>query len=213
MITNVIITAGATRNNIDSMRVITANSSGRTGVLIAECFEQRGYSVHLLGSPLALLQPNCPGKTEEYSSTDDLLIKLERLIKKHPSSIVIHCAAVGDFTVRNAQNLKIPSGQAITLTLHPTPKILDRIKSWDETVTLASFKAAAPATTNEDLQSICITQLERTQSDVVLGNVLGRLEEDVLVQTPTHSEWFKNRTDGIIRLIDVLEEISRTKEI
>ena len=213
MINEVLITAGATRNNIDSMRVITANSTGRTGVLIANLLQDRGYSVHFLGSPLALSQPECPEKTEEYSSTDDLLEKMRLWIQRHPNSIVVHCAAVGDFTVKNSESAKIPSGKPITLTLHPTPKILDQIKVWDEQVTLASFKAAPPLTSHKSLAEICLRQLQRTQSDVVLGNVLGRLQKHVLIQTSENSVWFQNRDDGLSRLVDELEEISARKKI
>ena len=195
------------------MRVLTANSTGRTGVLISQQFEERGYSVHFMGSPLALTQSNCPASVEEYGSTRDLLNKMEYWIKKHPSSIVVHCAAVGDFEIQDSINQKIPSGTTISLTLHPTPKILDQIRSWDKNVTLGSFKAAPPKTTFTELKTICIKQLRRTNSDVVFGNILGQLESDVLIQAPYYNEIHPNRDDGLKRLTDILDEVSRNKKI
>ena len=62
--TKILITAGATRNPIDSMRCITANASGRTGVGIAERLAE--YDVTLFGSPIACLRTTGVKKVIEF---------------------------------------------------------------------------------------------------------------------------------------------------
>lgn len=173
----VILTAGATRNPIDAMRYISARSTGATGVWLARALTARGVRVHLLGSAETLLRagPDAAASREEFRSTRDLMARLQRLLTEAPGAAVIHSAAVGDYEAEPRAD-KIPSGQAtLTLTLHPTPKILDHIKPWSPESYLVSFKAAGPGTTTEGLRALCEGQRLRTSSDLVLGNVLGAL--------------------------------------
>lgn len=197
----ILITAGATRNPIDSMRSITAHSSGATGVYIAHKLESEGRQCTLMGSNIALMQPKCPHEQIEFTSTRDLLDKMKAWTLQHPTGIIIHAAAVGDFEVRNSTDGKIASGSTLKLELYPTPKIVDAIKSWSLETTLISFKAAAPNTPLEQVEQIALKQLHRTQSDLVFANVLGNLQENVLVISNSKAEWFTQRSDGIDALI------------
>ena len=200
----ILITAGATRNPIDSMRSITAHSSGKTGVYIAQRLESAGRQCTLMGSNTALLQPNCPAERVEFTSTRDLLDKMETWTLQYPTGIIIHAAAVGDFEVRNSNSGKIASGSTFTLELYPTPKIVDAIKTWSSEIRLVSFKAAAPNTPLEEVEQIAQKQCLRTQSDIVFANILGKLHENVLVLSTTQSKWFFKRTDGIESLIQTI---------
>ena len=200
----VLITAGATRNPIDSMRSITAHSSGKTGVYIAHRLESAGRQCTLMGSNIALMQPNCPAGGIEFTSTRDLLDKMKAWTLQHPTGIIIHAAAVGDFEVRNTNSGKIASGSTLTLELFPTPKIVDAIRTWSPEIRLVSFKAAAPNTSLEEVEQIAQKQCLRTQSDIVFANILGNLHENVLVLSETTSEWFSKRTDGLESLIDAI---------
>lgn len=201
---SVLITAGATRNPIDSMRCITANSSGQTGTYIAHHLVAHGMDCTLMGSNLALLQPNCPDKTIEFTSTRDLLTKMKSWILEHPHGIIVHAAAVGDFEVPATNKGKIASGGSITLDLQPTPKIVDEIKIWSEHARLVSFKAAAPNSTQEQLQSIALKQLKRTKSDLIFANVLDNLNNNILLLSESQSTWFEKRSDGINALINAI---------
>lgn len=204
----VLITAGATRNPIDSMRFISANSSGQTGAWLASALQNLGYTVYVLGSPraLAILPTTITGW--EYGSTRDLEAQMREWIQTHPTGIVIHCSAVGDFECRAKDNQKISSGQSITLELFPTPKILDQIKDWAPTCILVSFKAAPPLTTDAELLNIASKQLQRTASDLVFANVIGRTNVDVLLVQPSAHQLYRERSDGLTALIDTLEQFS-----
>ena len=68
----VLITAGATRNPLDAVRLLTARSSGRTGVGIARDLLARGVKVHLLGSAEACLRaPDI--QSEEYGRSKSVV--------------------------------------------------------------------------------------------------------------------------------------------
>ncbi len=178
----VLITAGATRNPIDSMRYISAHASGKTGATIARSLIQKA-NVTALCSPLA--ESNMPPEiqTSVFGSTSDLMEKMQTWIGQNPDCVVIHSAAVGDYEVQHSStNQKIASGQnQVTLELKPTPKILDRIQEWSETAVVISFKAAAPATTTEELASIAHDQLLRTNSNMVFANNIDHIERGIML--------------------------------
>lgn len=200
----VLITAGATRNPIDSMRSITSNSSGATGVYISQKLYYNERTITLMGSNVALLQPKCPTNRIEFTSTRDLLTKMNAWVVEHPTGIVVHAAAVGDFEVTNTHSGKLASGSTLNLELQPTPKIIDHIKQWSHDVYLVSFKAAAPNTSLESLELIAQKQLQRTKSDLVFGNILGNLNKDVMLMSTNSTQVFTNRQDGLDALIDMI---------
>jgi phosphopantothenoylcysteine decarboxylase/phosphopantothenate--cysteine ligase len=159
------------------MRYLSAHSSGRTGVAIAQAAPG---DVFLLGSPEARLRgPDVAGET--FGSTRDLLARMEGWCRAHPTGVVVHACAVGDYEVAEAGG-KIPSGQAeLTLTLRPTPKILDRIRGWSPDLRIVSFKAAPPESTPTDLARIAEAQRARTDSALVFANTIGRLSEGIVL--------------------------------
>lgn len=202
---HILITAGATRNFIDSMRCITANASGKTGVALANRFATMNCDVHILGSPLALAQQIHGPSTEEYSSTRDLLERMQQWVREHPNGIVIHSAAVGDFEMKETRTDKIKSGGNLILELQPTPKILDLLKLWSTNLFVVSFKAAGPQTTMEELQHIAHAQRIRSQSDIVFANVLAHTHADILLCTDKETRYHATRTAAID---DLLERIT-----
>ncbi len=196
----VVVTAGATRNPVDAIRYLSAHSSGRTGGHVAAALAAHGADVTMLASPEAWLRlqaerPDDAARVAcvEYSSTDDLLDKLQTWVRAHPGGLVVHAAAVGDYAVAERSTGKLPSGKAeLVLRLRPTPKILDLIRDWDPTVHLVSFKAAAPGTSAPQLEEIARAQLTRTGSRLVFANVIGNLQSLVLLverdSTTTHTD-------------------------
>jgi phosphopantothenoylcysteine decarboxylase/phosphopantothenate--cysteine ligase len=161
--------------------------------------------VHLLGSTEALLRAEgTPFGHEAYGSTRDLLDRLRAHVVAAPSSGIVHSAAVGDYEALPSAG-KIPSGQAtLSLTLQPTPKILDAIRGWGLTGPLVSFKAASPETTDEALVAIARAQLRRTGSDRVFANVIGRTGANVFLVDEADAIRFEARAAAIAALQDWL---------
>lgn len=195
-----LITAGATRNPIDAVRYISAHSSGRTGVVLACSLRDAGVEPWLLGSAEARLRaPELPG--EEYRSTRELMGIMEAWVRANPGGAVLHACAVGDYEV-DTQSSKVPSGQPEwTLRLTPTPKIADHVRGWGLTGPYVTFKAASPETTLPELEAIAQRQRQRTGSDLVFANVLGRLGVDVLL-VGEQTRHFSERTPAVEALVE-----------
>ena len=203
---DVLITAGATRNPIDAMRFISAHSTGRTGAWLAGALEDT-HSITVLGSPEALA--HCPPTVaqEAYTSTDDLMTKMRTWVDAHPDGLVIHAAAVGDYAVAPIAG-KIASGQeSVTLTLRPTPKILDAIRGWSPSVRIVSFKAAPPETDEASLEAIAAAQGVRTDSVAVFANVIGQLESGVLIWTRDTVQRFAKRAEALASLVSLAKTV------
>ena len=111
----ILITAGATRNPLDAIRYLSAFSSGSTGVGLARALSE-DHTVHLLGSAEACLRAPEGLSTEEFTSTRDLMARMERWVRANPDGVVIHASAVGDYEAipEDEQDgpAKIPSGKA-----------------------------------------------------------------------------------------------------
>ena len=201
----ILITAGATRNFLDSMRCITANASGKTGAWLASQLP----NTTLLGSPSALLHLQLlkgKGQTVEYSSTQDLHDKMKEWVLKHPNCIIVHSAAVGDYEAV-PQTGKIPSGQALLqITLRPTIKILDCIQHWSSAARVVSFKAAPPQTSGQALTNIARKQLTRTNSKLVFANVLTQTGRDVQLVSAHSAQSFQERSAALQALLSWIQE-------
>jgi len=204
-----LLTAGATRNPVDAIRYLSAHASGRTGVALAHALDNTICATHLLGSAEALLRQAVHDDdrttTEEYRSTRDLMSRMEAWVRLHPTGGVVHSAAVGDYEAV-ASGSKIKSGASdLTLTLRPTPKILDQLRGWGLTGPLVSFKAASPETTDAQLVDIARAQLVRSDSDLVFANIIGRTTAGVYLVSADSAEEFDQRAEAITALASWLQ--------
>ncbi len=207
-----LLTAGATRNPVDTIRYLSASASGRTALDLAR--RLRGHvPIHVLGSTEACLRGQLLGVDdglvlEEYGSTRDLMARMERWLNTHPRGMLVHSAAVGDYEAQ-AVDTKIPSGQAeLVLRLTPTPKIIDRVREWAPDAVVVSFKAGRPGLRPEALAEIASRQLVRTRSDRVFANVLGALGESCLWVTHEGYTAFAERSFALDALEAYLREMA-----
>lgn len=200
---DVLVTAGATRNPVDAMRVLTARSSGTTGVEVARAVARAGARVHVLGNPEACLR-GADLSTEEYGSTRDLMARMEAWVRAHPDGRLVHASAVGDYEAASVVPTKIPSGQErVVIELVRAPKIADQVRGWGLRGLFVTFKAASPETTDDDLVAIADAQRLRTGSDLVFANVIGRLGSRVAI-VGAEARWFERRPDAIDALVSVI---------
>ncbi len=161
----VVVTAGATLEPLDAVRVITNRSTGKMGVALAEVCYMQGAQVILLKAPSAV-QPRYPMPTFTFESPEEL----ETLVKQHTkhADILFHTAAVGDFIVQNKPG-KLSSKTSHTLTLTPRPKILDSAKSWNPAMYVVGFKAEFESNP-EKLILIAQAKLEESLADMIIAN-------------------------------------------
>jgi phosphopantothenoylcysteine decarboxylase/phosphopantothenate--cysteine ligase len=118
----ILITAGATREEIDPVRFLSNRSSGRMGFALAEAAEARGAEVVLVAGATSA---DAPARVRiiRALSADEMHAAVGVEIKN--STVFIGAAAVSDYrpAQRAAQKIK-KSGTDLTLTLEPTPDIL-----------------------------------------------------------------------------------------
>jgi len=126
----VVVTSGATREPIDSVRFISNLSSGRTGAMICEALVARGFQVTQVAG-VDSVQAAGVARREAFTDHASLDTALRRLARDSACAAVIHTAAVGDFAVADAQtDAKIASGSELSVKLQPTYKIIDRIMGY-----------------------------------------------------------------------------------
>jgi len=118
----VLISAGGTREPIDTVRFVGNRSSGRMGVALAAEARRRGAHVTLLGANLAVAAP--PG-VELVATPSAAELEREALARGPESDVVIMAAAVADYRPAEALATKRPKDRAAwTLELEPTTDVL-----------------------------------------------------------------------------------------
>jgi phosphopantothenoylcysteine decarboxylase / phosphopantothenate---cysteine ligase len=117
-----LISAGGTREPIDSVRFVGNRSSGRMGVALAAEAKRRGAHVTLLGANLAVPVP--PGVELVETPTAEALAN-EALERFPAADVVIMAAAVADYRPAHALAGKRPKDrEGWTLELAPTTDVL-----------------------------------------------------------------------------------------
>jgi phosphopantothenoylcysteine decarboxylase / phosphopantothenate---cysteine ligase len=118
----VLVTAGPTRENLDSVRYLTNRSSGKMGYAVAEAAAKRGAHVILVSGPTSLDAPPGVERIDVQSAEEMHRVVLEKVAD---CSIAIFAAAVADYRPIEANEQKIKrTKESMTISLEPTPDIL-----------------------------------------------------------------------------------------
>ncbi len=174
----VIVTSGATREPIDSVRFISNVSSGRTGAAICEALKARGIEVTQLAGVDSTLATGV-SRRETFTDHASLDVALRRLVKDSAYGAVVHAAAVGDFAVADATpDAKIESGQDLAVQLKPTQKIIDRILGYagNTGLILVGFKLTHEPDPNAQARA-ARDLLKRSRAHYVVQNDVSTLAE------------------------------------
>ena len=120
------ITAGPTREQIDPVRYISNNSSGKMGYALADAAIEEGAEVILISGPVSL-RSNPKAKLISINSADELLNEAYKAMES--SDIFISCAAVADYQPLNSHDNKIKKNkdEMLDITLTKNPDILSSI--------------------------------------------------------------------------------------
>jgi phosphopantothenoylcysteine decarboxylase / phosphopantothenate---cysteine ligase len=118
----VLISAGGTREPIDSVRFVGNRSSGRMGVALAAEARRRGARVTLLGANLAVSPPPGVELVETPTASE---LESEALSRAVEADVVIMAAAVADYRPAEAIATKRPKDRSgWTVELEPTTDVL-----------------------------------------------------------------------------------------
>lgn len=177
----VLVTAGGTQEPIDTVRVLSNLSSGRTGISIAESLSHMGMDVTLLqshGSP----KSEYIKVHDVFTSFASLDEKLKFYLGSQEYSHIIHTAAVSDYSVADIEvagekfqafDQKKISSDADTMTIHlkRNHKIVDQLKSYSKNKDLkvVAFKLTSHA--NAEQRKMAIDKLfAHSHADYVVHN-------------------------------------------
>lgn len=190
----VLITAGPTIEYIDPVRVITNQSTGKTGVLLAAEFVSAGSKVTLIYGPGTEVPPK-GAKVIRVETSGEMSDALRREMKQK-FDIVILAAAASDYTPEKPKRTKLDSDLLrISLKLKRVPKMINDVKKIQSNVFLVGFKAEANIS-KKDLIEKAREKMNQSGCDLVIANDIGtkRYKENpdynsvIVVNSKTTSE-------------------------
>ncbi|MFM2200071.1 MAG: bifunctional phosphopantothenoylcysteine decarboxylase/phosphopantothenate--cysteine ligase CoaBC [Pseudomonadota bacterium] len=121
----ILITAGSTREMIDSVRFIGNNSSGKQGIALAKVLKQANAQVTMIAGNINLPIPLESGNIKRVVSAQEMF----EVVKENLEGIdvFIGCAAVADFKVKNPSYDKIKKNiiKNLALEFELNPDILE----------------------------------------------------------------------------------------
>jgi phosphopantothenate-cysteine ligase len=190
----ILITAGGTREYIDSVRVLTNISTGKLGAEIADLIVSEnifGHSIQeFMNGPepkyeiyyvyaKGAVRPKRAHKSYEVTDVISLMKVMEELIPQ--MDVIIHAMAVSDFGFKPA-NTKLKSNSPIDFIeslkerIFINPKIISYIKKWNPNVKLFSFKFEV-GKSHQELVDIAYESLIKNNCDYVIANDKNEMKE------------------------------------
>lgn len=168
----VLITAGPTIEYIDPVRVITNQSSGRTGVLLARELVLSGAKVTFVYGPGS--EPAPKGVKVVMVKTSSEMREAVRREMRQRLDIVVLAAAVSDYTVESPGKTKIKSNSdRMVVKLKKAPKIINEIKKIQKGVFLVGFKAETDVS-RKKLVALSRKKLAESCADLIIANDIGK---------------------------------------
>jgi phosphopantothenoylcysteine decarboxylase / phosphopantothenate---cysteine ligase len=214
----VLITSGATREELDPVRFLSNRSSGRMGFALAEAAHERGAQVTVVAGATSATPP-AEVRLLKVASAEQMRDAVMREIEG--TSVFIAAAAVSDYrpATRAAEKIK-KRDDHLTLTLEPTPDILAEVAGAQRDHLIVVGFAAE---TNDVLQ-YAREKLERKRLDAIVANDITRegagfdtdtnvvtiitRDGDAPVELPLMS-----KLDAAHRILDVIARLRRERPI
>ena len=157
-----LVTAGGTREPIDSVRFIGNRSSGKMGLAVAREALRRGADVTVVSANVGMVEPGT--ETQFVESAGELRDAVVDLAEK--ADALIMAAAVSDFTPASPAGEKIRRREGTTsLELVPTDDILASVTGRYPDLFVVGFAA-----THGDPLDDARDKLERKGAGLVVGN-------------------------------------------
>jgi phosphopantothenoylcysteine decarboxylase/phosphopantothenate--cysteine ligase len=163
-----LITVGATREEIDPVRFISNRSSGRMGFALADAALRRGGEVTLVVGNTTV-NPPAGARVVRALSAEEMSRAVEQEIAKH--SVFIGAAAIADYRPAQRAEQKIKKSEdQITLTLERTPDVLSQVAASRANGMLVIGFAAETENVLENAKE----KLQRKGLDAIVANDVTR---------------------------------------
>ena len=160
----ILITSGRTKENIDPVRYLSNNSSGKMGYSLAQAAVDMGAEVTLISGPTNLKIPNGLRNFISVESALEMYEKVDEYFKN--TDIFIACAAVADYRPKEYKKEKIKKSDSdLVMELVRNPDILLEMSKKKEKQLLVGFAAE----TNE-IRENALKKLEKKNLDIIVAN-------------------------------------------
>ena len=197
------ITAGPTREQIDPVRYISNNSSGKMGYALADAARLQGANVNLVSGPVSLTA-NKGINLFKINSADEMLNKVFECMES--SDIFISCAAVADFKPTNYSNTKIKKedSENLEINLQKNHDILSEVSKRHSSAYIVGFAAETSNVNDNANKKLNSKNLNMIISNDVSDKSIGFESDDNEVHVITKNETIflkKNKKIKIAREI------------
>ncbi len=167
----ILMTAGPTVEYIDPIRIITNQSTGKTGVLLASDLISGGAKVTLIYGPGQEKPPN-GAKVIPVKTVTEMLNAVRKEMKRK-FDVIIMAAAASDYVPTKYTKSKIKStSKQMIVKLQRAPKIIEQIKKIQKDVFLVGFKAETNLT-KKNLFKEAKKKLQESNADMIVANDIG----------------------------------------
>jgi len=165
-----LITVGATREEIDPVRFISNRSSGKMGFALAEAAVERGAEVTVVAGVTTATAPDGV-RIVKAISAEEMSQAVAR--ESADASVFIGAAAIADYRpVQRAEQKIKKSDDSITLTLERTPDVLSQVAAARTNGMLVIGFAAETEHVIENAQE----KLGRKNLDAIIANDVTRAD-------------------------------------
>lgn len=201
----ILITSGRTKENIDPIRYLSNNSSGKMGYALAQAGVDLGAEVTLISGPTNLEVPNGLKDFVTVESALDMYKAVDSYFED--TDIFISCAAVADYRPKEYQNKKIKkSDDNLIIELVRNPDILFEMGGKKKK---NQFLVGFAAETN-DIKENALKKLEKKNLDIIVANnanVMGQNQNTVELIKKDKSSIEFNQKNKMELAYDILNEV------
>jgi len=204
----VTITAGPTREQIDPVRYISNNSSGKMGYALAEAAVQEGAVVNLVSGPVVLTADKSINLFK-INSAREMLEAVNTCMKS--SDIFISCAAVADYKPSKYSNTKIKKENLdnLEINLEKNHDILSEVAEQFSSAYIVGFAAETSDVNANAKKKLDSKNLNMIISNDVSDSSIGFDSDENEVHVITGSETIFIKKDKKIRIArEILNIIS-----
>ena len=200
----VLITSGRTKENIDPIRYLSNNSSGKMGYSLAQAAIDLGAEVTLISGPTNL---EIPKGLKNFISVDSALEMYKKVDEYFgDTDIFIACAAVADYRPKEYKKEKIKKSDSdLILELVRNPDILLEMGKKKDNQLLVGFAAET-----NDIKENALKKLEKKNLDFIVANnasTMGNNTNTVEIIRKNKTSVKINQKNKIELAYDILKEI------
>jgi phosphopantothenoylcysteine decarboxylase/phosphopantothenate--cysteine ligase len=203
------ITAGPTREQIDPVRFISNNSSGKMGYALAEAAIELGASVNLVSGPVSL-NADKSINLNKVNSASEMSESVNKFMKS--SDIFIGCAAVSDFKPLDYSSIKIKKEDLVNpeIELEMNTDILSNVANTYKSSFVVGFAAETSDVANNAKKKLITKNLDMIISNDVSDKSIGFDVDENEVNVITLNETIFLKRDKKIRIArEILKIIAK----